>query len=94
MSETETPDPLVALIEAVNERGLEVLFYDPENAFPFVLPKTRQAVVLLPGDGSATEFRDDAPPPLAHLTPLQRAIAVTRLRYIADHIEREEQDRG
>ncbi len=49
-----------------------------------------QSVFYLPGDGSVTRFEDDqASGGAVTWTPVQRKVAVVRLRAIADQIEAE-----
>ena len=51
------------------------------------VPIDLQAIYYLHGDGSMTEFRDNWQPVFPSLEPVARAVAVARLRAIADAIE-------
>ena len=72
-------------------RGLGVTFTRP-GEIVFTVAPNEAVVVYAPGDSTATYFTDERLPWPGHWNQLQRALAQTRLRAIADHVGKTQEE--
>lgn len=89
------PDGLTEqqVIAWANDRGFDVLFTTGDE-IPLIFPRHAAQVVYLPGDGSAWHFADHETSGPVPWTPMQRAVAVARLKVLGDLIAASDESFG